>query len=98
MIANNDSNIKHLSKLVGPLQDCNIPEGAAKWLIKNCHELKLQTHCILSYIIDKQCSFPEEYLEFSKVVVVGDEIEEFCDLYWVNRLSIQKKGAIFENI
>ena len=95
MIANNDSNIKHLSKLVGPLQECSIPETAASWLTNHCQDITKQTHSIVDYIVKNNIKHPEEYLHFSKVVIVGDEVDEFFDLYEVNRDWIQEHKVIF---
>ena len=48
--------------------------------------------------MDNRTPHPEEYLALSTVVVVGDCLEEFVDLYSVNRHWILDQGILLKNI
>ena len=52
----------------------------------------------MRHIKENEVPFPEEYLTLSTVVDFGENLEDFMDLYQVNRHWIQEQGTIFQNI
>ena len=73
MLKNNPTNITLLNSIQGPLQDCNIPEEIAAWMIKNCHRVTSQTHRVMKHLIREKLPHAWEYLELSTAVSIGEE-------------------------
>jgi len=98
MLHNNPEKKHLLSRLEGPLEECGMPTEIVAWIIKNLDQVTLQTHALINFLWGMRAPHPEEYLALSTVVVIGDCLEEFVDLYSVNRHWILDQGVLFKNI
>lgn len=52
----------------------------------------------MNYLIEERTQHASEYLSLSTAVKFGECLEDFVDLYAVNRHWIQEQKILFENI
>jgi len=52
----------------------------------------------MNKLIEDGVAFPEEYLTLSTSVSIGECLEEFVELYQVNRHWINEQGVLFKHI
>jgi len=74
------------------------PAVAASWVTKNCLLFTAQTHALLVHLAEQLIPYADEYLALSVAVDIGEQFEDFVEMYKVNRHWILNKSVIFESI
>ena len=85
ILKNNSSKLPLLNGLQGPIEECGFPSRVSAWILKNLHHVSHETYALINKLISDDVKFPEEYLTLSCAVIIDDCLEEFIELYQVNR-------------
>ena len=80
------------------MEQCGFPTGISNWILCNLEFVTLQTYALINELINNRREYADEYLTLSTRVIIGDELEDFLDLYSVNRHWIIDDEVLFRNI